>query len=342
MRSFNPAPLDAREFAFAPDAARGHRLDQAVREGLAESLSILFDALAPGFAVDRRAARAIMRRIRAGRIGSGLFGAYVDLVVAAFDERMDHIQGLLDEILANPQAVTAGLRIVTLDDAELGPGQADRCRRLLRDDIDVELAPVPVAARGRAEARLSAALGLLEAGAPEVFGELSALLGQVVLVTEANRGDAIGFGGASTFSLWGSIAMNTEVVDDRLDGAVMLAHEAAHCHLFGLAHGGRLVENDDEQRHPSPLRLDRRPMEGVAHATFVTARMIHALSALQISGALNPAEAARAPALIDRYRAAYAEGLEIVLAGARFTPAGAAVYEGLARYMDEPGRADGR
>jgi hypothetical protein len=90
-----------------------------------------------------------MRQIRAGRVGPGLFGAYVDLMVAAVDERMDHIQGLLDEILANPQAVTAALRMVTLDDAELGPGQADRCRRRLRDDIDVELAPVPVAARGR-------------------------------------------------------------------------------------------------------------------------------------------------------------------------------------------------
>jgi hypothetical protein len=90
--------------------------------------------------------------------------------------------------------------------------------------------------------------------------------------------------------------------------------------------GGRLVENDDKQRHP----------------TFVAARMIHALSALLACGALNPAEAAREPTLIDRSRAAYAEGLAIVLAGARFTPTGAAVYEGLARYMTGPGRADGR
>jgi hypothetical protein len=333
------APTD---FSFAPDTARGARLDAAVRQGLAESLATLFDTLAPSFAVDPRRAAALARRIGAGRVPASLFGAYVDLVLATFDERADAIQALLDEILSDPPPKAGGLHIATLDDGDLGAGLSERYRRLLSDDVDAPFEPLPISARAPARARLTAALRLLEAGAPDAYGEFSALVGQIVLVTAREGPDQIAFGGASTFSLWGAIALNADPLDDRLTGAVMLAHETAHCLLFGLAQGGRLVENNDDERHPSPLRRDGRPMEGVAHATFVAARMAHALRAMLASGALDPAEAGRARAMIDRNRAAYEAGLRTVLAGARFTPAGAAAYEGLRRDMDGPGQADER
>jgi HEXXH motif-containing protein len=329
--------VGAPDNGFAPDAARGARLDRQVRHGLADSLSILFDTLAAAYAVDRPRADALLRRIRAERVGASLFGLYVDLVVAAFDEGTAAIQPLIDDILADALA-PPGLRVVTLRDADLGAGQSDRYRRLLRDDLHFTLDPVPDADWPLATGRLGAALALLEAGAPDVLGELLALIGQIVVVSASAAPEGIAFGGASTFSLWGAIALNAEPLGERLAGAVMLAHEAAHCHLFGLALGGRLVENDDDERHPSPLRADSRPLEGVAHATFVTARMIHTLRALLASGALDAAETTAAHARLERNEAAYGAGLATVLANARFTPAGAAAFEALG-VLDGPHRA---
>ena len=66
-----------------------------------------------------------------------------------------------------------------------------------------------------------------------------------------------------------------------------LAHEAAHSLLFGIQISGPLVLNPDDARFASPLRVDLRPMDGVYHATFVSARMHFAMQELLASGLLK-------------------------------------------------------
>jgi HEXXH motif-containing protein len=167
-----------------------------------------------------------------------------------------------------------------------------------------------------------------------VYGEFKALVRQIVLVT-ASEGDAgAGFGGASSFSLWGAVMLNVDRLGDRVEAAVKLAHETAHCRLFGLAKGGRLVENDDAERYPSPLRQDLRPMEGVAHATYVTARMAYTRRALIASGALSSAEVAAALAAVEVEERACANGLKTLDAHARFKAAGVSAFAGLRSHLD--------
>ena len=59
-----------------------------------------------------------------------------------------------------------------------------------------------------------------------------------------------------------------------------IAHEATHNLLFGLCADGPLADNDDGERHASPLRPDARPIDGVLHATCVSARVHRMLSRL--------------------------------------------------------------
>jgi hypothetical protein len=71
----------------------------------------------------------------------------------------------------------------------------------------------------------------------------------------------------------------------------------------------------------------------VAHAAYVTARMVYALKALIASGELDAREAGLASDRLAMNEAALAQGLVTVMANARFTPVGAAAFEGLQRSM---------
>jgi HEXXH motif-containing protein len=340
-RSEETLRSDAAAFFFAPDGARGHRLDAEIRSELARSLATIFEAMDDAARIDPGQAAALLSALEAGPVKPGLFGLYVDLVVALFGEREDEAAHLAAALLASAPAAPAGIRTVTLDDADLGPGQAARYARLMIDDLAFDLAPVPMTERGAAAAGLEAGLALLRTGAPDAFAELAAITREIVLVTAPPHARGLTFGGAATFSLWGAVALNVSRLESRLTAAVGLAHEAAHAHLFGLARGGLLTRNEGDERFPSPLRGDLRPMEGVAHATFVAARMAHALEALLDSGRLDAAETADAREQLAANRDACQRGLRTVLAHARFTPAGQATFDGLSQYLAEPGGGRG-
>jgi HEXXH motif-containing protein len=331
------AAIQHTDFGFAPDAARADRLDYAIRSGLAASLGVVFDALESPFHADKVRASALLGAIEAAPVVPAVFGAYVDLVLALIEERASDSQPLIDDILALPAPAPDGLRTLDLTDEALGAGQAVRYARLLIDDVGLTLAPVPEPARAQTRADLQAGLALLEAGAPEVLAEVRALVREIILVTATTSADGTTFDGASTFSLWGAMALNADRLGDRLTTAVAVAHEAAHNLLFGLALGGRLTENDDDERHPSPLRPDPRPMEGVAHAVYVMARMIYTLRALLASGVLKPEETDRARVRLNQYLTAHADSLALVMAHARFTPAGAAAFDAMRAAMVQDG-----
>ena len=59
-----------------------------------------------------------------------------------------------------------------------------------------------------------------------------------------------------------------------------LIHEYSHNLLFGIARNEPLVFNDPEERDESPLRQDLRPMDGIYHALFVSAREALAMRAI--------------------------------------------------------------
>jgi hypothetical protein len=317
--------------SFAPDPGRAAALDETVRRGLADSLRTIFDSLDDSLAAEPAAVARLLATVETSLVAPRVFGAYMDLVAAVFEDRADEAQALLDELLGRGAAAPDGLQVATMDDRDLGPGQAQRFRRLINDDVEFVLEPTTGAERAAATTVFHAALDLLADGAPNVEGEIRSFFRQAVLFTNTT---GRGIGGASAFALWGAVLIHVDYLADRLNAAVALAHEAAHTHLFGLALGGRVVENKDAERYTSPLRSDPRPMEGIAHAVYVLGRMIFTLRALIASGRLTAEEALQAVAQLGANLAGYRGGLATVLEHARFTPVGRTAFEDLQRYMD--------
>jgi HEXXH motif-containing protein len=151
------------------------------------------------------------------------------------------------------------------------------------------------------------------------------------------KGAAV-FDGASAFTLWGMVVLNAASHVTTLDAVQALAHESAHMLLFGLAADGPLVENDGGERFGSPLRQDPRPIDGIYHATFVTARMYQAVARLLGAGALSTAERLEAEAALETHAKHFDRGAETLERHARLTRVGAAALAGARSYMERARR----
>ena len=53
---------------------------------------------------------------------------------------------------------------------------------------------------------------------------------------------------------------------------------------FGVSADGALTENSGNERYDSPLRKDKRPIDGIVHACFVATRVHLAMSRMLGSG----------------------------------------------------------
>jgi HEXXH motif-containing protein len=95
------------------------------------------------------------------------------------------------------------------------------------------------------------------------------------------------FEAGSSYRLWGAMLLNAVRRKTRIEIIESVAHENAHSRLFGLCTEEPAVQNPDQELYPSPLRVDPRPMDGVYHATFVSARMHWTMSRVIASGLLT-------------------------------------------------------
>jgi HEXXH motif-containing protein len=273
-------------------------------------------------------------RLTKGPVSPAVFGAYCDLVLALEANETGAAERLLAEIAAAPNA-PLGPRIFELSD----PAEdhlAERYRRLVDTDPEKPfiLCTPPRDAALRVRGLIGDAFVLLDKGDPELADEIRELVREIVLAAESKDLGSVGFEGVSSFMLWGGVILNVEAQRDALDMVQVLAHESGHNLLFGLCAYGPLHENDDEARYGSPLREDARPMDGVVHAAYVSARMHQAVQRLIDGGALRGTELDEARQINPLNAKRFATGMETVDRHARLTPLGRAVMAGARRYMD--------
>jgi HEXXH motif-containing protein len=323
-RAFGSSDL----FAFQPNADRARRVEARVRAGLADSLAAALRALASeGVA----SGDDLVARVRAGPVSPMVFGAYTELVEAILSEDNDTAIRIADELCAPRFGQSGDLRIVTLEDNDLGAGQAARYGRLVDDDpnLGLELSALSRAKFASDSKRVTEALALLIKAAPELTDELHALVREIILADSVGRTSF----GASSFQLWGALLLKLKADATRIEIAESLAHEGAHALLFGFGMGRPLVENHEHERYTSPLRGDPRPMDGVVHATYVVARMHYAVTRMLDSGLLTKEEAVAAREARERNGRLYADGLAVIETHAKWTRAGAAALSSSKKYM---------
>jgi HEXXH motif-containing protein len=304
-----------------------------MRERLGASLRYIVEQADGRIPIVLPAIEGFFVRLAAGPVSAAIFGAYCDLVLAIDDHRLDLAETLLTEIGAAPNRPTE-LLIRDLADPRIDP-IADRYIRLIDTDPAISftvLAPSPeiaAACRGR----IAAAFSLLEAGDPALATEIRALIGEIVIAIGPDDPTALVFDGASSFMLWGAIILNANGQRTVLEMAQALAHESGHNLLFGLCADGPMDENDGDARYSSPLRADPRPMDGIVHATYVTARMHRTVARLLQAGVLGGATTAEAQASLVAHRRAFAQGIEVIDRHARLTERGHAIMSGARAYM---------
>ncbi len=323
----------AEPYDFEPSAERARFLDQRMRAELGASLSYLADQLEPHIAVPKGLFSTFLEKLRDRPVSPLVFATYSDLVFAIDGGDLPAAGHLLESICTRAMP-EPGLHI-----RELGNGMSEeesaRYVRLVATDpeISFNLVPPPAEAAKSTRARIRQALELLDAADPELARETRALIREIILCAGDSREASFSFDGASNPLLWGAIVINAGRPGDEVAMAQMLVHESAHNLLFGLSPDEPLLTNDREARYASPLREDLRPLEGIYHATFVTARMHRVSRRLAESGLLSHGQKKLAEAAAAGNERSFASGMATLDEHAELTGPGKAILESARGYM---------
>ena len=319
--------------AFEPGARRALFLDQRMRQDLAGSLRYIFNQANGQLAIPEEPFQDFLNRLESRPVSPLAFSYYCDAVLAIEEDDVEEASRLLGDLIKLP--VHPGGPVV----AELAdPGQDALARRFVRfidtdPTIEFEVFAPSRDAAEKCRGLINAAFELMDAGDPEQAAEIRALLREIVMAAGAEDLKALTFDGASSFMLWGGIIINANRRDGELAMAQMLVHEGTHNLLFGLSADGPLVENSDEELYSSPLRMDARPMDGIYHATFVTARMHRVVWRLLESGVLSASLHEKAPKELADNRRLFDQGIKVVREHGKLTSLGEAMIRGAENYM---------
>jgi HEXXH motif-containing protein len=303
---------------------------------LAESLEHVFEQCSAHVDFDKGKAAGLVARVLSGdRIPPVLFGTYFFLVKTIKDGSIDEVRHALEALLAYAGGLApVALRIRPLNRAELTEEEEAELRRSFVSDslLNEQLHHLTGAEEQHSRAQFERALSVLKRHAPQTYAELEIQISEFVPALGKPAG-GMEFDGSSSFERWGSILVNASLTKTDIELCEMIAHEASHNALFAMAPVDFHVENDPEERYPSPLRADPRPMNGLYHATFVLARMCFSMREIADSPTAPAALAQEARKLADASAAMFAKGYEVVREHALFTPQGRKIMSGAADFM---------
>lgn len=338
MNSTTATPVLTEEFedlhSFEPSAERVRFLDKRMRSRLADSLRHILEQGKGLLQVPSDQFQKFLEQLESGPISPLAFSFYSDTVLAIEEDDIEAASRLLQEMISLP-AHPGGILISDLGDPQQDP-MAQRYARLLLDPDDsfkFEIFPPSNEVAANCRRLVKDAFDLMDAGDPGLAAEIRALLREIILAAGTLESKAMTFDGASAFMLWGAIILNANQPKRELTMVEMLAHESAHNLLFGFSADESLVENPPEELFPSPLRADPRPMDGIYHATFVTARMHRAVKGLLDSGILSAAQKELAEKDLGDNARLFAKGIETVDRFGKLTPLGKTVMDGAKAYM---------
>lgn len=318
----------APRFDFEPDGARAATLGAEINRRLIGSLRYVF-----------------------GEVGEtlGCSATDFDIWLATLEraERLDPLlhtlfHTLVAEVEAGDWHIARGhaARLLTLGAAPPGLGihpvdaddAAPRPVRLFGRFADLEeanrldlIAPTPELVAGIMP-QIDQALDLIRRNDPAMDEEFRALVKELLLVSQAPE-HLFTTAAVSCFQNWGGLLFNPVVQRDVLDIVELIAHECTHLLLFALALDEPLLTNPPDQLYFSPLRGAPRTMDGVYHATIVSARVARALLRQAQSQDADPAHRDVAMSRGRRSIELFDDGVAIILSDDALTPLGRDVLD---------------
>jgi hypothetical protein len=323
-------------FSFPPEGTRARHLDSRMRSELVNSLDYLIHVVGHQLDENPHGLEELINILKQGAIyPPSTFGLYYEITVALMNEDYQSAMTLFNELTKEQPTTTDLLKVVTLD--KITPlSKLARYQRLMDTDPTAPfyIIPPPVDEAEKSVERFKSAFKRLQQTIPELSEEFEALIREVILVVGDKR-NGYDFAGGSCYLLWGALFINARQYSTDVAMIEAMAHESAHSLLFGFTIDEALVENPDDERYSSPLRDDPRPMDGIYHATFVSARMHWTMSRLLESGQLSPEEIESTIASREASRHNFWIGYEIVSDFAEMSDTGRKLMESAYNYMNQ-------
>jgi hypothetical protein len=319
---------------FHPDEKRARQMNDGMQAGLGESLEHITDQCRNKLPFDEQRISAIITDLDRGKsYPPSTFAIYYELAAALFGDDYETAEKRFQE-LAKEQPRHARLQIMALGDPEI-LAHTPRYQRVMNSDplAHFDFLPPPAELSNAFRKKFANGLALVERCIPELAEEVHALISQVLMAV-GDPESGMEFDGGSSYSLWGALFLNATCHENDIAMAEVIAHETAHCLLYGMSIDESLVLNPDDELFPSPLRRDKRPMDGIYHATFVSARMHWAMSRLIESGQLDAQAHKTAEQACHEDQVNFYSGYETVAAHAQLTETGKQVMAGAKAYMD--------
>lgn len=304
---------------FAPSGERAAALDARMHSELGKSLFHVSEALKPLQPEFADRVDAVAARIDSGmRVPPMAFGRYFEMTEAVLLGDEDVAEAALNALEACPPRADARQlrRLGAEEDAPLLDVFLER-----NAGSDLELAEVDVDVAARFDQALDAGLTLMATEFPELHSEITTVL-QEVLVAKAADPEKVDFDGSSHYQFWGLVMLNPVHHETPLQIIELLAHEVSHMILFGMTIHEPLVFNPDDELYPSPLREDDRPMDGIFHAAYVSARMAMAMERLAASATLSDEDREWAENAAATDRENFAKGDAVIREHARLSETG--------------------
>lgn len=283
--------------SFLPSQIEGRALDDGVRNAFADSLNWCWQNLPKKEVFEDFPPESLTGQL--AKVSPAQFGFYYSLSTALslwdgeqIDEQLDSLHSAWHGIIGN-----FSLPLQTAVQAEQFDGSMIRVTQLakpyysdeeiacikqwldMEPDNSIDLAPLEAEEFASAKDDLCRALNLIQKGLPDFYQEMQATTREIILAKPSGQ-QKVTFGGVSSFALWGALCLNIETHRDWRAYIPSLIHEYSHNILFAKAMHGPLVNNDPEARYFSPLRETMRPMDGIYHAAFVSAREVCAAQGL--------------------------------------------------------------
>ncbi|WP_425097930.1 aKG-HExxH-type peptide beta-hydroxylase [Tropicibacter sp. S64] len=266
-----------------------------------------------------------------------VFAGHAAILKAAQGGDRDGFRAACTTLLdAAPQGTAApeALTILPFSPEALTPAGEALLRAAFLDDVGLMThldAPPPVLINA-ARRTLGEALDTLHRAAPDWHADLAALVSQILLAVPG-AGSTGHFGGASSFDAFGALIFNAEALTSPARALMSVVHESAHLRMFLYHLDDAVLLNDGEARYASPLRREPRPMEGIFHAAWVSARMV-AAARVVCASPLAPDWADDLAQQSEAARKAFDDCLPVLTEHALFSPFGQTLFTDARKAMD--------
>jgi len=249
-------------------------LDYTIRKRLSESLEYVFTQSRDLLVISPSDQVLITEQINAHQVNPGLFARYYDLVFSIQNKNFDYSQKLINQIIELSKQHSM-FEVIPYSEQSL----EDDYERFPRLAFSTFSQDCPMSTPDRSlfemkKSELIQAQKIIASIDRGITKEINQLITQIIICVKNEEAESVReFAGVTSLMLWGAIIVNVNQYQTLNQLVDFLIHESTHCVLFGISVSNPLVLNDIQDRYPSPLRSDPRPMDGIYHATIVCARL---------------------------------------------------------------------